>query len=269
MVLLLFLLLPGIVCCDIKQQLFAVHATDELPNDGILHAGYGRDSPGHLVGVRTTVHFSLGELVRPIGKWKSWEDKKYALVTPLKTLLPQLVNLNCYDSFIVGDLELTDEVFVVVPVGEFSLSPCRMYEYDATVMTLRQAVDQLIASQNGSKVTMSDSNLDEGYFSAYVDGENINTHNFFSPLFQEFPYLSLGVRWEEMHGEAWRFAALEMCLLQVLEHPEHVQDYTWRQIEEHIAVIKRVYLDDPAFSSRSKEALVQLVELCQQALLSQ
>lgn len=257
----LLLLLPGVVFGGIKDQLFAVHATDELPVDGVLHAGYGRDVTGDLAKLRVTVHFSLGELVRPIGKWMSWEKKTYAVVTPLKAILPQLVNLNCYDSFILGDLTLTDEMFLVAPRGT-AMGSCVVWEYDPEIVTLRQAIDACIAAQGGWKVTMSSKNKNETYMPAYVDGKDINTHQFFGPLLEERPYLSLGLRWEPLHGEAWHFAPLEMRLFGVIKQPEHVQEDTWEEIEEHRAAIENAYRNAD-FADISKESIKNLLDLIQ------
>lgn len=87
---------------SLGKLLFAVHATDHFPKDGILHAGYGvhEEIPEWVPNVRCTLHFSLGELVRPVGtgeeQWMTWENKLFAIVVPLENLFPQLINLNCY-----------------------------------------------------------------------------------------------------------------------------------------------------------------------------
>lgn len=240
---------------DMRDKLYAVHATDELPV-GVLKAGYGKDE-GELAGVRTTVHFAIGELVRPVGKWMSWEKKKYAVVAPLRALLPQLVNLNCYDSFIVGDLEITDEMIVVAPVGTVGN---KVWVYDAETVTLREAVDQAIASLGGWKVTMSGKNKHEQYLPAYVDGKDINTFEFFSQLLEELPHLSLGLRWDPHHGEAWRLAWLEMELVSVHKEPHLDHTDTWQSINEKKEVIRKTYLDS-TLCEKSKLALLRLLDL--------
>ncbi len=268
----LFLLLPCFLFCDetLGVHLYAVHATHLLPEDGILHAGYGKleEYPEGVPDIRCTVHFSIGELVRPVGKdWMSWEDKPYAIVTPLRGLFLQLVNLNCYDSFIVGDLDLTEEMFIVAPKGTFVKGPCIVFEYDSN-WTLREAVDALIASQGGWKVTMIGYKHEDKYRKATVDGVNINTHEFFAPFLDAMPHLSLGLRWEPLHGEAWRFAAWEMLAFGIARNPE--PSSAWKELEEHRSLIENTYLIAPKLAEKSKETIrKKIIEFTADALKAQ
>ena len=250
----LIVLLPSFLFSDelLTEHLFAVHATHVLPDDGILHAGYGKpeEYAEGIPDIRCTVHFSIGELVRPVGKdWMSWENKPYAVVTPLRCLYPQLVNLNCYDSFILGDLDLTEEMFIVAPKNTCVNSRCTLFEYEAPC-TLREAVDALIASQGGWKVTMIGYKYDDKYRKATVDGVNINTHEFFAPLLSILPHLSLGLRWDSYHGEAWRFARWEMCAMELIHNPE--SESSWKELEEHKSQIANTYLNAHNLAEKSK-----------------
>lgn len=248
----IFLLFPFFLAASesVGENLFAVHATDTLPEEGILYAGYGKPEtlPTDIPNVRCTLHFSLGELVRPLGDWMTWENKKYAVVVPLKNLYPQLVNLNCYDTFILGDLELTQEMYLVAPAGTSSIGGCSLFEYDSET-TLREAIDKLIATLGGWKVTMSEENLDEEYAPAYVNGTNINTPEFFATFIEMIPHLSLGVRWDPLHGEAWRLANLEMLLL------SPASKIVKEEIKEHRTFLKNAYMKAPALSQKSKQML--------------
>jgi hypothetical protein len=249
---------------SLGKLLFAVHATDQLPINGMLYAGYGipEEIPEGIPNIRRTLHFAIGEVVRPIGtgedEWMTWENKPYAIVVPLENLYPQLINLNCYDTFILGDLTLTHEMFIVAPRGTVLSGPDLLFEYDTTE-TLREAVDTLIASQGGWKVTMSAENLDENYAPAFVDGININTYEFFTNILDQLPYLSLGIRWEPLHGEAWRFANLEMRIMGLALQPEYFQN--WDEVNEHLAVFGEIYLNAPLFSEKSKATLREIIKL--------
>lgn len=257
-ILFIFLIIPCLLAGHDRPEkhLFAVHATDVFPEDGILHAGYGKpdEIPAGFPNVRCTVHFSIGELVRPVGDWMSWEDKTYAIVTPLKVLLPQLVNLNCYDTFILGDLDLTEDMFLVAPRGTAATGSFKLFEYDSRT-TLREAVDACIASQGGWKVTMTGENIDEEYAPAFVGENNINTHEFFAPFLIEIPHLSLGCRWDSLHGEAWRLANLEMMLVSLFKNPESFTSDDWEELNEHRSVIEKTYLHAPRLSRKSKKML--------------
>ncbi len=256
-ILLILLLFPCFLWANenLGEHLFAVHATNVLPEDGVLHAGYGKpeDIPEGIPDIRCTVHFSIGELVRPVGKdWMNWEEHLYAIVTPLKSLYPQLVNLNCYDSFILGDLDLTQEMFVVVPKGTMLDGPFSIYEYDSR-SSLREAVDALIGSLGGWKVTMLGYKDESKYRKATVDGRNINTHKFFTPFLEKLPHLSLGLRWYPLHGEAWRFADWEMLAMSLAHAPEHFSSYA--EFEEHESIIEKTYLNAPTLAEKSKEII--------------
>lgn len=247
-----------------NRVLFAVHATDQFPKDGVLYGGYGNpdEIPAGIPNIRRTVHFSIGELVRPIGvgedEWMTWENKSNAVVVPLESLYPQLINLNCYDTFILGDLALSPEMFLVAPKGTAAKGNFTVFEYEPET-SLREAVDELIASQGGWKVTMSAENIDEEYAPALVDGVNINTYDFFSPLLEKIPYLSLGVRWEALHGEAWRFAQLELLMMSLAHSPEHF--HFWDEVDEHVITLKNAYERAPQLSQTSKATLREMFSL--------
>jgi len=255
---------------ELGQKLFAVHATDVFPGNGFVTAGFGTDDelPENFPNFRCTVHFSIGELVRPICDWMSWEDKKYAIVTPLNQLYPQLVNLNCYDTIILGNLELTSKMVLVVPEGtKVEGATYQIFEYGSDT-SLREAVDRLITSRGGWNVRMLDEDLEDEYPPALVGEENINTHETFQPILDIIPHLSLGIRWEPYHGEAWRFSAVELILFSL--HNEFygnaepaplvcLQDRR-EELLEHHAVFTKIYLDAPLLTEESKEILSEKLD---------
>jgi hypothetical protein len=78
------------------DKIYAVHATRCLPDPDYLRAGFSLDNVSPLEKTmmpkaRQTLHFALGELVRPVEGFMSWEDCRYAVITPLQVLLPQLI----------------------------------------------------------------------------------------------------------------------------------------------------------------------------------
>lgn len=97
---------------NLGKKLYAVHITNFLPKDGFL-----RTVTKNRARFATTLHFSLGGPV--ISHFNgNWDNKKYAILVPLKTLEPQLVNIFAQDTFIVGDLKLPKEAILLVPTGE-------------------------------------------------------------------------------------------------------------------------------------------------------
>lgn len=196
-----FLPLWGFEADELEAKLFAVHATHILPKEGVLRAGFGgigqkmNGLPLTLFPERCTVHFALGELVRPLHDAISWEECPYAVIIPLADLTPQLINLNCYDTFVIGDVALSERATLVIP-NDQAITPCdaKIFPYDPTTTTLRQAVDILIAEQQGFAIRMS-ADDEEEMQTALLDGQNVNTPDFFAPLVQKYPYMVVGNRY--------------------------------------------------------------------------
>lgn len=203
----------------LTSRIYAVHATRMLPSQGILTTGLGNTLDPLFPDFRCTLHFSLGEMVRPVEGVISWEDCPFALVTPLKTLIPQLINVNCYDTFILGDFQLQETSILVVPESyREQLSDAAWYQchfYNPLDTTLRLAVDQVIAEQGGWAIRMNDEDREDELNEAYFEGQNINTLSFFFPLKLAYPYLSIGTRFDSLDGEAYLFGSLEVELWQL------------------------------------------------------
>ena len=203
---------------QLLDQVYAVHATHALPDQAYLRAGFATDEltpvqKAFYPHIRKTVHFSLGELVRPVEGFKSWESCPYAVVTPLRSLLPQLINLNCYDTFILGDLKLTPETYLVIPVTMACKSQATLVTYDPSQKTLRQTVDELIASRGGWHIVMDERDIEDALHEAYLEGRNINTREFFAPIQEGRPWLAVGLRFDPLEGEHYRLSQMERKLV--------------------------------------------------------
>ena len=212
------------------EKLFAVHATERLPAEGVLYAGFGGQRFEQKLGEalypdsRMTVHFALGELVRPVGdNWVSWEDSPYAVVTSLESLFPQIINLNCYDTFILGNFTMGEGSTLILPEGELSKLPkdhhYAVWTYDPSMGKIRDVVDKVIASKNGWSVRMHSNDMEETLAAAYLQGTgiNINTQDFFKPIKELFPYIGIGLRFEKLDGEGHLFSKLESAALESAE----------------------------------------------------
>jgi hypothetical protein len=150
---------------------------------------------------RPSTHFALGELVRPQCEGKiSRENKKFAIVTPLKNLIPQLLSLNVYDRYILGDFNLTNDSMVLVPVLEAvqfrSLYPnLNIVSYDP-IKGLRQSIKDLIDECGGWHFISfeNDEKLSPWApaISSSFDCRNINTPEFFAPILREQKNVAFG-----------------------------------------------------------------------------
>src|SRR5262249_37800927 len=125
-----------------------------FPTNGVIHVV---DPAVRGAGsyFRPTTHFALGELIKPQCDGAiSRENKKFAVITPLKDLVPQLLSLNVYDTYILGDLKLTKDSIVLVPKAEtkqyqISHPNLNIVSYDSNRGALRQTVKKLIKDRDG------------------------------------------------------------------------------------------------------------------------
>jgi hypothetical protein len=204
------------------DKIYAVHATRTLPDSEYLRAGFApnNNTPIQkiLPQVRKTLHFSLGELVRPVEGFMNWEDCPYALVTPLRGLLPQLLNVNCYDTFILGDLKLGPDTYLILPieVAAETESQATIITYDPQCKTLREAVDEFIFLKGGWHIEMNSDDIEDELHEAFMDGYNINSSVFFEPLKEGRPWLAVGLRFDPLDGEHYRLSHVELNILSVI-----------------------------------------------------
>lgn len=201
---------------ELESKLFAVHSTPILPKNGIMIAGARSMSDKHNgdepPSFRPTIHFSLNEIVQEHGDW-SWDENPYAIIAPITTLEPQLVNLYPNDTFIVGNFRLTAGTILLVPYGTdvSSIPPeVQIVRYDKKV-GLRKAVDQIVEQKGGWPIRMLPEGVDTGAV-AYIGEQEINDPAFFSALFEKLPHLSYGTHTNPQRGEAFRFGISEQAV---------------------------------------------------------
>ncbi|MEQ1875452.1 MAG: hypothetical protein ABL958_02320 [Bdellovibrionia bacterium] len=163
---------------QIRNRLWAVRATWVFPSGGVIKAGESYS------GVfRPTVHFSLGHLVAP-HPWGNWEEAPIAILTPFKSLLPQMSNLLAQDTFVVGDFQLPKEAVIIVredieiPVTSLN-SSVRIIRFPKN-QPLRQAVESILERLRSIKVEL-EFDFDDGFvykMSEVTKTDNIETESF-------------------------------------------------------------------------------------------
>lgn len=106
-----------------QKTVYLIHATDFPPVDGVLKAGailpasFSNKNARPLTEVfRTTVHFSLGGLVKSHDEG-NWDYAEYVVMIPYESVSHRIVNLSVQDTYVVGDLQL--------PPGSIVLSKSR------------------------------------------------------------------------------------------------------------------------------------------------
>lgn len=209
----------------LESKVFAVHATSILPESGLLKASArdihenkkwnGNEPPSF----RPTLHFALGELVQGHSLWK-WEGNPYAIVSPLKNLEGQLINVFPHDTFVLGDLLLQEGMILLVPkdtdISKISQG-IEIKEYDPKV-GLRMAVDSIISEKQGWHIQMKPEGVAIGSV-AYIEGVEINDPKFFQSLFEKYPHISFGTHINPERGDAFRFGIIDQTI------QSSIQDY--------------------------------------------
>ncbi len=209
------------------NKLFAVHSTSVLPQHGKMIPGFStfiptKEDPMQVPNFRCTLHWCLGGMVPPeffsyLGgvdsesldsesiDSKAREDAKsrpYAIVTPLKNLIPQLANIFMSDTFIIGPYQLSSEDFILIPHGVndpgLVASGVRIKYYDPKHISLSDAVQELITAQGGWCIQQYPPKTIEDrwlfHTATLVDAptENINTLLFFKEFLTKYPDVSFG-----------------------------------------------------------------------------
>lgn len=209
---------------ELKEQVWAVHASRILPNDTLIPFIANEDPSlnelrGSDPGISNTIHFSLGELVRS-HSGNSWEDHSFAIITPLSTIIDQTVNLFTHDTFIIGKWNLKQESVVLVPEGT-DISRLQDKQFKVVSYSpekkLRFAINELIQEKKGLAFRMIEDAVLVGSKAFLDDSINVNTPSFFENLLKENK-LSFGDHNHSQIGDAEQLGIIKQCSFDLL-HP--------------------------------------------------
>lgn len=170
----------------IREKLYAVHATNLLPENGVIIAdGRGLDVPI----LRSEIHFALGGLV-PAHVGGNWESRKFAVVVPLAELEPQLANLMVFDTIIYGDYKIPSGAVLIIPdnVQTGALPENITIHRYSTGTTLRRAIENVIESKSGWVIkTKYGDGLKNDKAIIEELGININSHLALKEILDQHP----------------------------------------------------------------------------------
>ena len=153
---------------NFQDKLFAVHITSDIPRASKQIAGNTnllKNLIQHNINYaplnKPTLHWCLG---RAIPKFynnnyinqqeresSNEEQAKYAIITQLKNLFPQLININFKYTITLDDYELTNKDYILLP-NNTDPTPWKMANiiyYNPESIPLKQAVIDFIKNQNG------------------------------------------------------------------------------------------------------------------------
>ncbi|MCE2983548.1 MAG: hypothetical protein LW832_08280 [Parachlamydia sp.] len=168
----------------------------------------------------------------------NWENCPYAIVTALGELLPQLLNINCYDTFILGDLKLNANTYLFAPddVAIRIESQATVIAYDPQLTTLRQAIDAFILEKGGWQINMENHEEEDELQPAFINGCNVNVPEFFHFLKEGRPWVSAGLRFDPLEGENYRLSQIEIPFIFLVSQllSEHHQNDIERGTNEKL-----------------------------------
>lgn len=172
----------------LTSKIWAVHSTNYFPYDKIALTPLS-------FYFRPTIHFALGGLVRGHHGF-SWEQKRFAVLVPLKELLPQILSLMPQDTFIAGEFDLPTSAIVLVPeewaaVYNEKLSKAQLRTYNSRRITLRGAINEVLVENRAWQIKSHPENTTM-LPRAYVDGVNIHQVPFFHEIKKRYPELRFG-----------------------------------------------------------------------------
>lgn len=209
----------------LREKVILVHATASIPEQDILQARardkskekkWGNQNPPSF---RPTLHFSMGELFT--GGWEggfSREDMPCAILLPLQKGEQQLFNVFPNDTVIMGDIQLDEGSYIVLPEGTNYEGKARVKRYNPKTESLRSAVDRTITELDGWKMH-TDTFIDGPHsFASHAKIENadVGDKRFFATLLQEYPHLSFGSHFHSEKGDAWRTGVVDYRITDII-----------------------------------------------------
>ncbi len=176
-------------------------------------------------GISNTIHFSLGELVRShsgILSDISWDNRAFAIITPLSSIIDQAINIFAHDTFITGSWKLKKETIVLVPEGtnisEIQDKCFRVVTYKTPEKSLRIAIDEIIQEKKGLTFRMPEGSVALGSEALLDETININTQSFFESFLREKQgMLSFGDHSSSQIGDASLLGLIRQLSIQLMD----------------------------------------------------
>jgi hypothetical protein len=163
---------------ELRENIMAVHATNFIPDSGILSSNNSGQTG--VQQFRSTMHFSLGELVKGHDAG-NWDDASFAVLIPFAALEPKLLNVYHMDSFIFGEIEIPPGSVILAKQGSPApqLNGVTVISYDSSQTSLREVVRQTLITMD-KWVFESESAQYKGQ--TLFLGQNVNKPEFFQAL---------------------------------------------------------------------------------------
>ena len=164
-----------------------------------------------IIGVRQDIgrpgtYWTIGTHFNPdLDLGTHGEDNLIAILTPLNNLLPQIINLSPFDTFVLGEIDLGQHSGVIIFVPESLGNPCsnfvNQFSEKVTIKTyqgsdrdsLFASIDRFFSSQEQIDDSIKLKENSEGFDIALSSEDiNINHPDFFKNILRHKPYVSFG-----------------------------------------------------------------------------
>lgn len=231
------------------ENLPLIHATNILRDDFILkHGIVGQTKQGKLfehILPRSSLHFSLGGLVRPHGDYRNnkkfkytWEKNKFAVISKLLNIPNKIGAVHPEDSFLYGNYQIRKKVdYIVAPfsyffeqgfelrtTGFYKYKGYRFFAYDSSAQSLRGSINRSLQKEGRFFLKEGESH------SPYrVDRVSIEKKEFLEPFLKKY---NLNYGWHRFNSneEASWFYIFENTagnfLSSMMEYEEKRQEGT-------------------------------------------
>ncbi|MBF0123208.1 MAG: class I SAM-dependent methyltransferase [Candidatus Omnitrophica bacterium] len=229
---------------DIGDHVYGIHGMSNYSlEDGVLRAGTVKSAAGMPKAdtyFRITTHFALGGLVQAETS-RAGNNYEYAVVSPLKNLAPQLVNIFPTDTFILGNYRLKDGDFLVVPLGtQVTGLPkeVKIVYYDPKKEDLRGAVEGVIKRNKGWLIQQPETfGIGE---KAVLDGEDISHPDFFKAFLHQHPQVSFGDAVRSEVGWAGSLGFIEQDLRHLIrsEYIDKRNTYSTAELKVNLILLE-------------------------------
>lgn len=218
----------------LNDNLYAVHITNFIPEEGVL-----RTVTKNRARFSTTLHFSLGGPV--ISHFNgNWNNRKYAILVPLKTLEPQLVNIFSQDTFIVGDLKLPKSAILLIPTGSPSPNnfPGKIVRYDSQNGIIDSVKEQL-RIENSIELESTGAIIGD---TIYLNGKEIDEKIFFKDYTNTTKEVTHLMHYNSIFGvlDVGMYEIMKEWFYKKLPFKENLSRLQYRRLvfSEHLTLLK-------------------------------
>lgn len=207
---------------DLRQNIMAVHMKNYFPRDGIIRAGDSK-----AMGLRTNIHFSLGEMVVS-HDGGSWENKNFGILVPFEHLEPQLLNIFQQDTYVLGDFKLSKGAIIVhsdlVQLPEI-LPGVEYISFNPEKISMSDKIQQVLKEKNKWQF-QADGPYE--FSQLKINGNKVDPKKVFKSLLDRYPHLTTGLHDKHSSGYVDKFMLENLGLFHNSSLSVNRASWEWR-----------------------------------------